>query len=118
MSEYKANPCIQKAVDGLLQAITAAQGTQFELKDAGYRDGQVVIVFSDGREITANAFDLRANCQCASCVSELTGKRVLDIKKIPADINPKEILPLGNYAVGITWSDGHASGIYPYSLFK
>jgi len=118
MSEYKVNPFIQKAVDGLLQAVAEAQGVEFELKDAGYRDGQVVIVFSDGREVSAKAFDLRAKCACAACISEVTGKRLVDVDRIPKDINPREILPLGNYAVGITWSDGHASGIYPYSMFK
>jgi len=94
-----------------------AQLSQTNLKDAGYRDGRVVLAFSDGRELSAKAFDLRADCHCASCVSESTGQRLVDVKKIPADINPVEILPLGNYAVGISWSDGHSSGIYPYSMF-
>jgi len=118
MRAYQANPFIQKAADELLQAVELAQLCQSELKDAGYRDGKVVLVFSDGRELSAPAFDLRANCQCALCVSEVTGQRLVNAKKIPADINPQEILPLGNYAVGITWSDGHSSGIYPYSMFK
>jgi len=117
LSVYKANPHIQKAVDGLLQAVETIQSSQSDLKDAGYRDGRVVLVFSDGRELSAKAVDLRAGCACALCVSEVTGQRLVDIKKIPADINPEEILPLGNYAVGITWSDGHSSGIYPYSMF-
>ena len=118
MSSYKGNPHIQKAVDGLLQAVEKGQTSQSDLKDAGYRDGRVVLVFSDGRELSARAVDLRANCACALCVSEVTGKRLVDIERIPADINPEEILPLGNYAVGITWSDGHSSGIYPYSMFE
>ncbi len=118
MGAYKANPYVQKAVDGLIKAVAKAQSDQPELKDAGFREGRVVLVFSDGRELSAKAFDLRANCQCAMCVSETTGQRLVDVKKIPADINPTEILPLGNYAVGITWSDGHSSGIYPYSMFK
>jgi Mrp family chromosome partitioning ATPase/DUF971 family protein len=109
---------VQKAADGLLQAVEQVQSSQSDLKDAGYRDGMVVLVFNDGRELSAKAFDLRAKCQCALCVSEVTGQQLVDIKKIPADINPEEILPLGNYAVGITWSDGHSSGIYPYSMFS
>lgn len=117
MNTYKANVYVQKAADTLLSAVEAMQLSQSNLKDAGYTDGRVVLVFSDGKELSAKAFDLRANCPCASCVSEVTGKRLVDAKKIPADINPQEILPLGNYAVGITWSDGHASGIYPYSMF-
>ncbi|MBF0571869.1 MAG: P-loop NTPase [Candidatus Omnitrophica bacterium] len=118
MSVYKANPCIQKAVNELLQAVEEMQLSQSDLKNSGYRDGHVVLTFSNGREISAKAFDLRANCRCASCVSELTGQRLADIKKIPEDVKPEEILTLGNYAVGITWSDGHASGIYPYSMFS
>jgi Mrp family chromosome partitioning ATPase/DUF971 family protein len=117
ISEYQANAYIQKAADELLKSL-ASQSPDSGLKDAGFREGQVVLVFNDGRELSARAFDLRANCQCALCVSELTGKQLVDPKKIPADINPVEILPLGNYAVGITWSDGHASGIYPYNMFN
>ena len=118
MSSYKANAYIKMAADGLLASLNALQTNQVELKDAGYRDDRVVLVFSDGRELSAKAWDLRANCACAVCVSEVTGDRLIDPKTIPADINPEEILPLGNYAVGITWSDGHASGIYPYSMFS
>ena len=118
MTAYKANPYVQKAVDGLLKAVVSASSSQPDLKDAGYREGRVVLVFNDGRELSAKAFDLRANCACALCISEATGERLVDTKKIPADINPVEILPLGNYAVGITWSDGHSSGIYPYSMFS
>jgi Mrp family chromosome partitioning ATPase/DUF971 family protein len=118
MRTYQANTYIQQAAGELLAAVEKMQGAQSNLKDAGYRDGRVVLVFSDGRELSSKAFDLRADCHCASCVSESTGERLLDIKKIPADINPVDILPLGNYAVGITWSDGHSSGIYPYSMFK
>jgi Mrp family chromosome partitioning ATPase/DUF971 family protein len=117
MRTYHGNAYIHKAAEELLKAVGIAQGSQSSLKDAGFREGRVVLTFSDGRELSAKAFDLRADCHCASCVSESTGKRLVDIKKIPADIKPVDILPLGNYAVGITWSDGHSSGIYPYSMF-
>jgi Mrp family chromosome partitioning ATPase/DUF971 family protein len=118
MRSYEANGPIQQAAQGLLKAVEDLSLSRADLKDAGFSDGQVVLVFSDGRELSAKAFDLRANCQCAVCVSETTGERLVDTKKIPADINPVDILPLGNYAVGITWSDGHSSGIYPYSMFS
>lgn len=117
LSAYGGNTSIKKAADELLVSLEKAASSQSDLKDAGFRDGHVVLVFSDGRELSAKALDLRANCPCALCVSEVTGQRLLDPQTIPQDINPQEILPLGNYAVGITWSDGHASGIYPYSMF-
>jgi len=115
MRSYQANAYIQKATDELLKSLNNIQDSQ--LKDAGYRDGEVVLVFNDGKELSSKAWDLRANCGCALCISEVTGERLFDMKKIPTDINPVEILPLGNYAVGITWSDGHSSGIYPYTMF-
>jgi len=118
MRTYQANGHIQKAADELLKAVEIDQKSQSNLKDAGFRDGRVVLSFSDGKELSASAFDLRANCLCAVCVSEVTGKRLVDVNKIPADINPVEMIPLGNYAVGISWSDGHSSGIYPYSMFS
>jgi len=117
MRAYQENQYIKKAADELLHAVGEIQSSSSDLKDAGFRDGDVVLVFTDGRELSARAYDLRVKCCCALCVSEITGKSLVDIKKIPADINPSEILPLGNYAVGITWSDGHSSGIYPYSMF-
>ncbi len=118
MSFYQANEYIKQATDELQRAVDKAHSSQPGLKDAGFREGKVVLVFSDGRELSAKAWDLRANCPCALCVSELTGQRLVDAQKIPADINPQEILPLGNYAVGISWSDNHSSGIYPYSMFS
>ena len=39
-------------------------------------------------------------------------------KNIKADIAPREITPLGNYAIGITWNDRHSSGIYPYAAIR
>lgn len=117
MENYQGNSYIHQAADALLKALEETDSNS-PLKDAGFREGEVVLVFNNGQELAAKAFDLRANCQCALCVSEITGKRLVDTKKIPADINPVEILPLGNYAVGITWSDGHSSGIYPYSMFS
>lgn len=118
ISSFQGNAYIQKAGDELLAAVAQAELSQPQLKDVAFREGQVVLTFRDGRTLSASAFGLRVHCPCAVCVSEMTGKRLLDIKKIPADIVPREILPLGNYAVGINWSDGHASGIYPYSLFE
>lgn len=118
MSEFQGDGYIQKAADELLQAVEKTEASQPQLKNTAFRHGQVVLTFSDGRVLAAGAFDLRAHCPCAGCVSEMTGRRLIDIKKIPADIFPREILSLGNYAVGISWSDGHASGIYPYILFE
>lgn len=59
---------------------------------------------------------LRRECRCALCVDEMTGAMKLDPSTIPETITPKNIRPVGNYAVEIAWSDGHPS-LYPYSRF-
>ncbi|NLO23357.1 MAG: DUF971 domain-containing protein [Fibrobacter sp.] len=62
--------------------------------------------------------DLRLACPCALCVDEFSGKPILDPSSVPKDILIETLRSIGRYAVGITWTDGHASGIYPYRLLK
>ncbi|HQB64686.1 MAG TPA: DUF971 domain-containing protein, partial [Fibrobacteraceae bacterium] len=57
-------------------------------------------------------------CPCALCVDEHTGERILDPNTIPEDISIINLRSIGRYAVGITWTDGHRSGIYPYRQLK
>lgn len=57
---------------------------------------------------------LRGECPCASCVDEHTGERKLDRSTIPSDIAIQDMQLAGNYALKITWSDGHDTGIYTW----
>lgn len=59
---------------------------------------------------------LRRQCRCAMCVEEFTGRQLLQPEDVPESIKPVEIGAVGNYAVGITWSDGHKS-LFPYASF-
>jgi DUF971 family protein len=61
---------------------------------------------------------LRKNCPCAACVSEDTGERVLDERKIPLDIDIESAQEVGRYAMGISFTDGHNTGIYRYELLR
>jgi DUF971 family protein len=71
-----------------------------------------------GAEATLPAFALRDACPCAGCVEEGTGRKILDPATIPSDIRPLQILPVGNYAVQIHWSDGHSTGIYSWETLR
>ena len=62
--------------------------------------------------------ELRANCRCARCVDEFSGDQLLDVGRIPADIRADEVPVVGNYALAVTWSDGHSTGLYPYRTIK
>src|SRR5690606_33071600 len=74
--------------------------------------GRVHIDWADGTESRIANKALRVSCQCALCIDEYTNAPLLDAATIPEDIRVEAIQPLGNYAVAITWSDGHSSGIY------
>jgi ATP-binding protein involved in chromosome partitioning len=62
--------------------------------------------------------DLRIECPCAHCVSEVTGKRLLDPASVPEDLDLKDMQPVGRYAYRCLYSDEHDSGIYPLELLR
>ena len=80
--------------------------------------GELRIAWPGGREVTIPAVRLRDLCPCAGCVEEGTGRKILDPATIPADIRPVQIAAVGNYAVQITWSDGHSTGIYSWRTLR
>lgn len=74
----------------------------------------VIIRTPDGKEKKIKAAELRKKCNCAACIDEFTGKRLIKDESIREDVFPAKIEPKGNYAVAVVWSDGHKSSIYPY----
>ena len=55
--------------------------------------------------------DLRLACGCAHCVDEWTGKPLLNPADVPANVSIQKISLVGNYAIRVTWSDGHDTGL-------
>jgi ATP-binding protein involved in chromosome partitioning len=78
----------------------------------------VRIKWKDGQETEYRSFDLRANCGCAQCVDEMTGKKTLKNSDIPEDVWPVSISPVGRYGIHIQWSDGHSTGIYTFDKLR
>ena len=66
------------------------------------------------RRLAVKPWDLRVKCECALCYSETTGEKLFKDKDVSQDVHPTSLSQKGNYAVAITWSDGHNSSIYPY----
>ena len=56
---------------------------------------------------------IRDRCRSALSRDEFTGKPLIKPSDIADDIYPISMNPVGNYALGINWSDGHAS-LFPY----
>lgn len=76
------------------------------------------IAWSDGHESRCNVHALRVACRCAICIDEHTGERRIDPRHIPSDVRPLHIRPVGNYAIHITWSDGHNTGFYRFDHLR
>jgi DUF971 family protein len=77
-------------------------------------DGKLGFEWNDGRRGACDIRTFRLACPCALCVDEHTGEKLLDDSTVPADISLVKVQSIGRYAAGLTFSDGHNSGIYPY----
>lgn len=80
-------------------------------------EGILRVVWSDREDRPAFRF-LRGECQCAQCVNEWTGARILDPTTLPADISIDRMELVGAYAVRIYWSDGHQTGLYTWERLR
>jgi len=79
----------------------------------------LLIKWDDKSETSISIRFLRKNCPCATCVAERAkqGKFYIPLLE-PNQILISEIKIVGNYALSITWGDGHNTGIYEYSFLK
>jgi len=72
------------------------------------------IDYSDSESYALPYFQLRFFCPCASCIDEMSGKRILKESSIPKDIKPIAVIPVGQYALQVKWSDGHQTGLFHF----
>jgi DUF971 family protein len=90
----------------------------------------IAITWNDALKATIPVEKLRKECPCATCkeargdtshAKPLSSKKGL-LKVIEhtknEELDLKEIWAVGNYALGLGWGDGHASGIYTYALLR
>jgi DUF971 family protein len=80
--------------------------------------GTVRIVWDDGHTSEYTGEALRDACSCATCVDEWTGEKRLKREDLPSGVRPVAMQLVGNYAVHIQWSDGHATGIYTWDALR
>jgi DUF971 family protein len=77
----------------------------------------IEVLWDDGhRSVFPNGY-LRASCPCALC-RRLRGEQMALPVTNGAQIYPLAIRPVGQYALGIVWSDGHDEGIYRYETLR
>jgi ATP-binding protein involved in chromosome partitioning len=81
-------------------------------------DRVLTVSWNDGAVSEYDVRRLRLSCPCAACVNEWSGAKMLDPKSVPQDVRPAKLFSVGRYAMGIQWSDGHATGIYSYDYLR
>ncbi len=81
-------------------------------------DGILVTWDREGHVGFFAARALRMACPCAACVDEITGRPLLEPRAVPGDVRPLQLGLVGAYAVRVTWSDGHATGLYTFEWLR
>ena len=76
------------------------------------------IAWSDGHQGVYPIRYLRLHCPCAACTDEWTGELKLKPDDVPMLIMPKDIEPVGHYALRLIWSDGHDTGLYAFGKLR
>jgi ATP-binding protein involved in chromosome partitioning len=88
------------------------------LEIIGLNRPDVTLIWEDEHRTTYSARALRLRCRCAHCVEEMSGRPLLDPKRVPEDITARSIELVGQYAILIKWSDGHETGIYHFRRLR
>lgn len=73
---------------------------------------QLEIAFADGKSFTLSAEFLRVFSPSAEVRGHGPGQEVLQTGKINVEVT--HIDPVGNYAIQLTFSDGHDTGLYSW----
>ncbi len=85
------------------------------LEIVGLGKREVRFVWDEDQEHLWNTRELRLICTCALCVSETTGTRILDPSTVPEDITVTAMNLVGNYGIGVEFSDGHTTSIFRFA---
>jgi len=77
------------------------------------------IDWSDGVTTRLEHWILRGFCPCAACQGHEGPIRYVETTDNPGGaLELRDIRRVGNYALGLGWGDGHASGIYTFQYLR
>ncbi len=82
---------------------------------------ELFILWDDGHESVISLKTLRDNCPCASCKGEtiLMHTYVPPLQpELPGKYQLVGAEQVGSYALGMTWGDGHRTGIYTWEKLR
>jgi DUF971 family protein len=75
---------------------------------------ELSIAWEDGVRSSYPHEILRGFCPCATCQGHSGQIRFVT----GGDLDLRELEQVGNYALGLTWADGHSSGIYSFRYLR
>ena len=93
----------------------ATLAEEIELRSS---DNTIRFYWADKHTTVYKSKDLRVMCNCAVCVDERTGIRILDPDTVPESIQVANIAEVGNYGIRIDWSSGHNTGIFTWDRLR
>lgn len=106
------------ATDTVIRALGRQALIRPERPQAKATPTHIELHWGDGRVERVPNRALRLACSCALCVDEMSRKSVLDPATVPDDIHATELWTIGNYALGVVWSDGHSTGYFPFQTIE
>ena len=88
-------------------------------KRVSLEPSHVLVEWSDGHASVFENRVLREACPCALCKGEppaIGVSKVIPLSPAaPADVAAVRFSLVGRYAISFAWSDGHSTGIYPFT---
>jgi DUF971 family protein len=79
----------------------------------------IAIEWNDGDKSRIKLSSLRNNCPCALCAADRENRGDKYFPIFSSDeLTLTGVNMIGNYAVSVTWKDGHNTGIYEFGYLK
>jgi DUF971 family protein len=80
----------------------------------------VVVEWADGAVLPIPFAQLRRGCPCALCQGEMgrPGRFEVDPELRTGEDELADLQPVGHYAIGLQWADGHNTGIYTFEHLR
>ena len=104
---------LSQFIDAVIREVSTIKFGGLKLPQVGFHQQQGILFDVADKQYTINPKQLRLECRSALSRDEFTDELLIDPATVPDDIYPLSMNPVGNYALGVNWSDGHAS-LYPY----
>ena len=84
------------------------------------RTSHVEVIFADDKRCRFELVELRRTCPCATCrtARERNEETWPPQRQPDAELTIVDARLVGGYGVSVTWSDGHATGIYPFVALR